>query len=338
MSREAFKPAKIHAEPGPLPEAHALTLAEEQAAKGIESEMALNTMRALGQMEGLEFSATVADRARVEIYLEIKKNKGYRALTVKGEDGKPRRVADLDEFCQRFLKKSARRIQEMAANHHLLGADLYEQAERIGFRTQDYRTLKALPADDQEVIKQAMSPEADRDQVLDLLQEMAARHASEKAALTAQAKEAEETAEARDQVVKAKESKITQLEEANHKLKRRIETATPDEIGEQLRDEVSQFAFGAEAQILGNLRQGFAALEEHAQANGVTHENFMAGCLAQIEAALITVRAEFGVKDKPDADPVPGWVKDNRPADAIVEEALGDQLAAFRARMGSQQA
>lgn len=332
MSRTPFKPADIHAEPGPLPESHAITLAEEQAAKDIESEMIFTAGKIASRIETALFYETVSQKVAVESYLELKKTKAYRALTYRDADGKAKHVSCLEEFCQVFLKKSQRRVQQLADNYHTIGADLYETAEQIGFGQRDYNALKALPADDQEVIKQAMQAD-DRDQVLDLLQEMAARHASEKAALQAQAKEAEETAEARDQVVKSKESKITQLEEANHKLKRRIEAATPDQVGEQLRDEVSQFAFGAEAQILGNLRAGFQALADHADANGVTHENFMAGCLAQIEGALITVRAEFGVKAKPDADPVPDWVKDDRPVEEIVGDAAGE-LSDFERRHG----
>lgn len=332
MPRTPFKPADIHAEPGPLPESHALTLAEEQQAKDIENEMAFEAAKVVGRVETALFYETVSQKVIVESYLELKKNKAFMAVTYRDADGNVKRISDLAEFCERVFKKSYRRVQQLVENYHVIGSDLFETAEQIGFRQKDYTALKALPADDQEAIKQAMQAD-DRDQVLDLLQEMAARHASEKAALTAQAKEAEETAEARDQVVRKKESKITELEQENFKLKRRVETATPDEVGAQLREEVGQFAFGAEAQILGNLRAGFQALADHADAHGVTHENFMAGCLAQIEGALITVRAEFGVKAKPDADPVPDWVKDDRPVEEIVGDAAGD-LSDFERRHG----
>lgn len=212
MPRKPHKPAELGDSAGPLPQGHAITLAEEQETADIERDMAHLAMRSLGRLEALEFSETVAARARVEVFLELKKSKAYRAIEYRDADGNRKRISDLDEFCERYLNKSARRLRQMAEDYHLLGGDLYEAAERIGFRNQDYRALKALPADDQEVIKQAMSPDADRDQVIDLLQEMAARHASEKAALTAEATEAKETAEARDDVIKAKEETISKLE------------------------------------------------------------------------------------------------------------------------------
>lgn len=335
MPRKPHQPAKIHAEPGPLPAAHAITLAEEQQTKDIEREAAFEAARALGHIEASQFTARCAEKVTVETFLKLKKNKAYRAIEYRDEAGNLRRCADLEEFCTRYLGASYRKVKELTDNYHLVGADLYEQAEKIGFRREDYRAFKALPSDDQDVIREAMQAE-DRDTVLDLLQEMAARHASEKAALTAEATEAKETAEARDQVVKAKEAKITQLEETNTKLKRRIAKATPDEVGEQLREEVGQFAFAAEAEILGNLRAGFQALTDHADEHGVTHENYMSGCLAQIEAALLTIREEFGVKARPDAENRPGWVDDQRDTGAIVDAALGDDLKAFKARTAGQ--
>lgn len=210
MSRKPHDPIEPEVLPGAVP-GHAITLREEAEVKATDIEMTGIAMRALGRMEALEFSATVADRARVEVYLELKQNKAYRALTIKDSDGNRRRVADLEEFCDHFLGKSAKRIREMAANYHLVGAELYEVSERIGFRNQDYRALKALPADDQEVIKQAIETD-DRDTILSLMQELAAKHQSEKAALQAEAKEARETAAARDDVIKAKEDTISKLE------------------------------------------------------------------------------------------------------------------------------
>ncbi|MDA8254168.1 MAG: hypothetical protein M0Z99_00785 [Betaproteobacteria bacterium] len=332
MPRAPHKPAPTLPDPSAVAEAHALTVAEDQQAQDIERNMVFEAGQRVGGVNSALFLRACADRVVVEEFDKLSKNKAYRAVQFRDESGNLRRCADLDEFCKLYFGSAYRTVKELSDNYHLVGAELYERAEKLGFKRDDYRSIKALPAGDQEIIKQAIATE-DRDQVIDLLQEMAARHASEKAALTAQAKEAEETAEARDQVVKSKEAKITTLEEANHKLKRRIEKMTPDEVGQQLRDEVGQFAFAAEAEILGNLRAGFQALADHADANNCTHENFMSGCLAQIEGALLTVRGEFNVKAKPDADPVPDWIKDTRPTEEIVKEALGPQIADFNARM-----
>lgn len=45
---------------------------------------------------------------------------------------------------------------QLADNLNLLGPELYEQAEKIGFKARDYQALKALPSDEQEIVKQAL--------------------------------------------------------------------------------------------------------------------------------------------------------------------------------------
>lgn len=228
MPRTPHQPAELGDTAGPIPAGHAITIAGEQETADIEREAAFEAAKTIGQIEALLFSATVAEKAIVETFLKIKENKAYRSIQFRDAEGNLRRVADLGEFCERFLKKSYRRVQEMASNYHLIGADLYETAEQIGFRQKDYTALKALPADDQEIIKQAMQAE-DSGKVIDLIQEMAVRHASEKAALTAQAKEATETAEARDYVIKAKEETISKLELRATSAERRQATFTDEE-------------------------------------------------------------------------------------------------------------
>lgn len=306
MPRTAHKPAQIHAEPGPLPAAHALTLAEERETQDIEREAAFEAARMLGQIESAQFSARVQEKVIVEIFIRLKKNKAYRAIKIRDEAGNLRGCADLEEFCTRFLGASYRKVKELADNYHLIGPDLYDQAEKIGFRREDYRAFKALPSDDQDLIRQALEAD-DRDQVIDLLQEMAARHASEKVALQAEAAEAKDTAEARDQVVRKKEQRLNELEEENHKLKRRVQTSTPDEVALEIRNEADRIAFEAEHAVSANLRKAFDQLVE-VGGLGSQHSEFMLGLITQIELACDVLRGDFGLlKARPDGDSTPIW-------------------------------
>lgn len=228
MSRKPHQPAELGDTAGPMPEGHAITIAGEQETADIERDMAFEAARMLGQIEALEFTRNISDLSQVQIFLNLKQNKAYRALTYRDADGNTKRISHLEEFCERYLKKSHRRMQQLAANYHLLGAELYETAERIGFRTQDYAALKALPADDQAVIKQAIETD-DRETILSLMQELAAKHQSEKAALETKAKEAEATASDRDQVIAKKETKINELELKVAAAERRQATFTDEE-------------------------------------------------------------------------------------------------------------
>ena len=133
----------------------------------------------LGRLEALDFMATVANSAILPIYENVKKSKAWKFLrNTKSGDG--RHFASLDEFCEVKLGKSYKRLRELSLNRSLIGQEAFEQAERLGLRQVDYNAIKTLPAPDQELMRRAVEEAQSRDEVLDLLQELAARHAKEK--------------------------------------------------------------------------------------------------------------------------------------------------------------
>lgn len=148
--------------------------------------------------------------------------------------------------------------------------------------------------------------------------------------LRAALREAKEDAKATDKVMGNITGQKHALEKELARAKRRIEAATPDEVGQELRAEIAQLSFNAEAAILGALDEGFCRLEEHAIANNCTHEEFMSGCLAQIERALIGLRNRFNVKAVPDGDEMPDWL---RPG---AEEAAAKAVAEAASKAGKK--
>lgn len=133
----------------------------------------------LGRLEALDFMATVANSAILPIYENVKKSKAWKFLrNTKSGDG--RHFASLEEFCEVKLGKSYKRLRELSLNRSLIGQEAFEQAERLGLRQVDYNAIKTLPAPDQELMRRAVEEAQSRDEVLDLLQELAARHAKEK--------------------------------------------------------------------------------------------------------------------------------------------------------------
>lgn len=167
---------------------------------------ATSVLTMVGRLEGLEFVRRVADVATAQIFVQVKNSNKFKGLPYIAADGQRRHVADLDEFCEVFLKKSARRARELAANLHTLGPELYEQAERIGFRARDYQALKALPQDAQDAVKQVISS-GDKEAAVDLLHDFADRVVvAEK-----KAEEAAETLEAKDRLLDEKNKKIDSL-------------------------------------------------------------------------------------------------------------------------------
>ncbi|MGB5147477.1 MAG: hypothetical protein WBN86_10170 [Porticoccaceae bacterium] len=134
-----------------------------------------------GRVQAALVTATVADRIIAESYMAIVESKTYIGIPYVDADGSRRHVADLDDFCVAFFGKSARRCRELATNLATLGAELYEAGERIGLGQRDYNALRALPADDQAVVKAALAEGSDKSAVLDLLNELASRLQNAKA-------------------------------------------------------------------------------------------------------------------------------------------------------------
>lgn len=236
MARKATEAAILNVPEG-IPAGHAVTLAEEQAVRTVEaaSMNAVELGKLIGRIEAAHFSATVSERIIAEAFNQIRNGKQYKGLPYTAADGKTETVSDLEQFCEVFLGKSVRRCRQLADNLALLGPELYEQAEKIGLRARDYQALKALPQEEQAIVKQALTSES-REQVLDLLQDMAAKHAKEKESAQAkldaaqkQLADAQATLEAKDQLLTTRNKK---LDELTVELKKR-DTRSPEEAEAQ---------------------------------------------------------------------------------------------------------
>ncbi|WP_028586688.1 hypothetical protein [Desulfocurvus vexinensis] len=206
--------------PDSVPEisaARAAQLAQDQNTAAAVSQAVMDVegvLRDLGRLDATLFYATVADSMLVQIFEKMKKEKAYQKIPIRDEAGNVRHVADLKEFCEVKLGKSYQRLQELSQHMHTLGPDLYEAAERVGFRNRDYRALKALPAEDQEAVKRALAEDATKDDALSLLQDMAERHAAQQAAARKEAEDLAADLDARDRLLQTKAQQLdkTQLE------------------------------------------------------------------------------------------------------------------------------
>ena len=127
--------------------------------------------------------------------------------------------------------------------------------------------------------------------------------------LRATLRETRENAEAQARLLADKNSKIDELAAKLTTKKPRVQTPPPDVEGEEIRKEASQFAFEAESVVRGKLRAAFQSLAEHAEKHGMTHDDFMAGLLCQVEVSIKQLRGEFGVKEAPDGEEVPDWLR-----------------------------
>ncbi len=275
-----------------------------------------DTLMAAGRIQALSFVATVADVAIAQTFSNIKKSKGYKDAPYLDEAGNLRHVADLDEFCRVFLKKSYRRCMELADNLQCLGSELYEHAEQIGFRARDYQVLKALPDNEQAIVKQAIETE-EREQVIDLLHGLAAKLTEERK----HSEEARERQAATERVLQDKNTKIDEL--ATQLARKPLFVEIPlDEQLDELRLAATAKATVAEAAIAGQLHPAIHALMEKAAEGGTDQRALAAGLLAQVERALLEIRAEYGIDATASASTTPAWLRED--AEELVAQALAE--------------
>lgn len=151
-------------------------LAGEAIARDLLANGAADALMAAGNIQALQMVATVADFSLAKIFRKVKETKVYRGLPYYDKDGKPATVATLEEFCEAFLGRSARRCRELSGNLEALGEQLYQETESIGLNARQYAALRNLPVADEAKLEKAKALIAeDREQALDMLMEILGR-------------------------------------------------------------------------------------------------------------------------------------------------------------------
>ena len=254
----------------------------------------LAAMKYIGRVQAALVSATVAERIIAESYIAIVESKTYIGVPYDDADGSTKHISSLNEFCEVFFGKGARRCQQMAANLEALGADLYEAGEKIGLGQRDYNALRALPADDQAVVKAALAEGSDKSAVLDLLNELASRLQEAKAEKEVMDRRA------RDQIARNNELS-EKLSDAMHFWRQ----AEPNEQAERLLNELYVTARQLAVMMVTadpmveSLRSRIVAVREHAAANGneSEHDVFLTGVIAQLIRYLDRMRSEMDLPE-----------------------------------------
>lgn len=246
-------------------------------------------MSQVGQIEGIDFTRRVGEVAIAQIFENIRQSKAYRGIPYRDENGNTRHVGDFEEFCRVKLNRSYNRCLELSQNLRLLGPALYEQSEHLGLRNIDYRAIRALPEDDQVAIKQALEASSSRDQIIDLMQELAVRHAQEKAALQGDLEKAQASAREKDRTIGQQKELIGAQAS---KIARR-ESRTLDEAMAELEGDLDRATLQARG-ALAVMRDAI----HHIRVEGRPHLGRDTACgaaLNQIVAEVMAIAGEFGI-------------------------------------------
>lgn len=142
------------------------------------------------------------------------------------------------------------------------------------------KLLELLVLDDSELAELAEGGTV-RGMVMDDIEHMGVRE------LRAALRETRQEKIADDKLMADKNAKID-------KLSRHIAKSTPDEVLLELQKESTALMNDALGCVRGQIRQAFAAIKKHSEAD---HSLFMAGLVGQLQADLNALREEFNLPD-----------------------------------------
>lgn len=306
-----------------------LTLSQEQnavalAAKAMTQDIA-EAHEAMGMLKAFSFVEKLLTVSSLKVLNEIKNSKKYKGLSYIDQDGKVLTVSSWEDYCT-ACGFSRQKIDLDLQNLAVLGEDFLETSQRLGLGYREMRKLRQLPEEARaEIIDADYSDATDKEELIEKIEDLTAKHVREKDALTKQLETAKGNYEAQSKVMANKDRKINELSEELAKKKHNIETRTPDKKGGDLRKETSQIAYGAEAILRGQVRTAFDALLAHSEESGIDHTQFMSGVIAEIELILIELKDTYGLNDAPSASV--DWSGQS-------DDSLGDALDAIIAQKG----
>jgi len=205
-----------------------------QIKQSISSEQ-IQLSEKIGALKATAFFKKLVTVTEIKLIAEIKETKQYKGLSIINTNGKPVTVTTFEEFCN-YLGHSYEKINQDIQNLSAFGEDFLETSQRMGLGYRDLRKLRKLDDADREVIINGESVKTeDRESLIDLIEEMSAKHRKEKDALESANKELKADKDALETILQKKDEKVNQLDTQVTKLtspaeiKRRTESE-PQEL------------------------------------------------------------------------------------------------------------
>lgn len=225
----------------------------------------------------------------------VKENKLYQGLNGKKTEDGLQCKGTWEEFCN-LLGWAPQHANEAIANLRQFGEQALDSMSRMGIGYREMRQYRRLPEDQQAALIE-VAKTGDKDAFIDLAEEIIAKHAREKEALTLRLDEVNADYDAQGEVMAAKAIELDKTKIELEKVRGHIQKLAPNEVTEMIRQEAGRQAFAVESSILGELREALTELSKHAEETGEDQRTFQAGLLQNLELTLAAVRSEFYLTD-----------------------------------------
>ena len=255
----------------------------------------------LGRLQATQAIAAMLDGLSLAQIAQIKEGKRYKQLA--GQKmvigGVEIRLDTWEGFCA-ALGSSRRAIEEKLDNLRLLGAEALDKATALGMTTQELRKLRRLDASDQQIVIGEIEVAAgDKEAIIDLITDMAAKHSKEREELQAKLEDQRGEAVASERIIEERNKRIDKLEKQLHKQQHRTM--------EEKRQQRMTDAGAAQILCLSPLAGLDDAIETLLGEDDAACTRHAANLLHELRAAVEDLQLKYGLGDV--ANPDDSWMQ-----------------------------
>ncbi|WP_420554005.1 hypothetical protein [Neptuniibacter marinus] len=231
---------------------------------------------------------------------QLKDSKEYKGLMHIDENKKSQPITTWAEYCKVIEGRSVESIDNDLANLNTFGEEMFDAMRQVGIGPGKMRSIRKLPEDELLLIQQA-SESDDKDQVVELIDNLVTKHAKEKAQLaeekeqlTSERDEAVADSEATRQVSAQKDEKINHLSTELEKSRRRISTSEPDQVAKELQIEAAGIAAEFKSIVQTKLRPAVEALMDYQTLHPeIDQQNWLSATISDLQLDLTNLADDY---------------------------------------------
>ncbi|MBY8217225.1 MarR family transcriptional regulator [Vibrio fluvialis] len=242
--------------------AEALTISQSEGTKLGE---AVDLGALLGRAQMAERLSKITDAVSLSALKEIKESKKYKALkgiTFAKSSTVGSNLVVLkgtwEEFCE-IYGSSKSTVDERLKNLDVFGEQALESMNAIGMTTRDLRRLRQLPQEElTAIVEGEVIKVQDRDEALEIIEELSAKHRQEKQALQSEVTKLTQDKESNERLLADKDKKINSL---SKKLDTPLSLAQTRQKEEELNSKLLNQLNIAATSVDGGFARLFDAIE-----------------------------------------------------------------------------
>ncbi len=242
----------------------------------------------LGQAQMADAFTKFSKTVFISKLVYVKENKLYRAIAGKPTEDGLQLSGTWEEFCK-LLDWTPQHANEAIASFKAFGEEALESMSNMGIGYRQMRQFRKLPDDEKEALVE-VAKAGDKESFVELAEEIIVKNAKEKDVLQSNLIETMADYDAQSEVLRVTREERDEAKYNEERAKRRIQTATPQEAGDDLRKEAGGHFAEALSVIQTRLVPAIEALMTHTEETEVDHRQYLGEQMSLLDSALIALR------------------------------------------------